>query len=63
MRQALVLAWMMMPRTGGRKFGDVKKIVADIFQRNLQAWETDNKTFTATKRKPAAKVKAREKSP
>jgi len=54
MRQALVLTWMMMPRAGGRKFSDVKKIVAKIFQRNLAAWEEDNRTFSG----PAAKKKA-----
>jgi hypothetical protein len=52
-RQALVLAWMMMPRAGGRDFKDVKKIVAAIFERNLAAWDADHRTFTA----PAAKRK------
>ena len=52
-RQALVLAWMMMPRAGGRDFKDVKKIVAEIFERNLAAWDADHRTFTA----PAAKAK------
>jgi len=61
MRQALVLAWMMMPRAGGRKFLDVKKIVASIWERNLEAWDADNGTFTAApvrkkKAKTAAKV-------
>ena len=54
MRQALVLAWMMMPRAGGRDFSDVKKIVAKTFERNLAAWDEDNRTFTtAPKKKPA----------
>src|SRR4029079_3171618 len=48
MRQALVLAWMMMPRAGGRNFSDVKKIVAQIFERNLAAWDEDSQTFTGT---------------
>jgi hypothetical protein len=66
-RQALVLAWMMMPRAGGRDFKDVKKIVAEIFERNLLAWDEDNRTFTATKpkkaaRKTAKKVAAKRKS-
>ena len=54
MRQALVLAWMMMPRAGGRKFSDVKKIVAKIYERNVAAWAEDNRTFsgTAIKKKP-----------
>jgi hypothetical protein len=54
MRQALVLTWMMMPRAGGRKFADVRKIVAKIFQRNLTAWEQDHRTFSG----PAPKSKA-----
>jgi hypothetical protein len=60
-RQALVLAWMMMPRAGGRKFSDVKKIVADIYQRNLKAWDEDNGVFTvkAPKRKPPARKAAK----
>ena len=66
MRQAFVLAWMMMPRAGGRKFGDVKKIVADIYQRNLKAWDEDNKTFTMPAKKkpprPANAKKAAKKS-
>lgn len=55
MRQALVLAWMMMPRAGGRDFSDVKTIIARIFQRNLAAWDEDHRTFTSAKR--AAKPK------
>jgi hypothetical protein len=60
LRQSMVTAWMMMPRTGGRKVGDVAKIVTRIFERNLAAWEEDNATLTgkktrAAKRKPAAK--------
>ena len=59
LRQAMVTAWMMMPRTGGRKVGDVSKIVTRIFERNLAAWEEDNATLTgkktSTKKKPAAK--------
>src|SRR5215213_4960298 len=55
----VVTAWMMMPRTGGRKVGDVSKIVTRIFDRNLAAWEEDNATLTgkkaSTKKKPAAK--------
>ena len=72
MRQALVLAWMMMPRAGGRKFADVKKIVADIWQRNLAAWDEDNRTFNppakatkppTPKRKPAGTKKKSKPSP
>ncbi|MEO6434904.1 MAG: hypothetical protein ABIP55_03970 [Tepidisphaeraceae bacterium] len=64
-RQALVLAWMMMPRAGGRDFKDVKKIVAAIFQRNLTAWDEDHRTFTAAsaRKKPPAEKPARKKKP
>jgi hypothetical protein len=62
MRQALVLTWMMLPRAGGRDFKDTRKIIEQIFKRNLQAWEADNKTFTPTphaaakrKRRPGSK--------
>lgn len=59
MRQALVLAWMMMPRAGGRDFSDVKMIVARIFQRNLAAWDEDHDTFTTAKRAAKAKSAAK----
>jgi hypothetical protein len=49
MRQALVLSWMMLPRAGGRVFADVSKVVSAIYQRNLESWESDNRTFTGTK--------------
>jgi hypothetical protein len=45
-RQALVLAWMMLPRAGGRTFADVKTIVSDIYSRNIAIWEGDFLTFT-----------------
>lgn len=70
-RQAMVLSWMMMPRTGGRDVKDVRKIVAAIFERNVAAWEQDHRTFTAAKpvksapKKPARpkpKVKPKAKS-
>lgn len=57
MRQAMVLCWMMMPRAGGRDVKDVRKIVTEIFQRNIEAWETDNDLFTHGRRrarKPSA---------
>jgi hypothetical protein len=58
MRQALVLAWMMLPRAGGRKFTDVAKIVGNIYQRNLDTWEADNRTFTSAKaKKPSTRPK------
>ncbi len=59
MRQALVLTWMMMPRAGGREFSSVKKIVGEIFDRNLAAWEEDNGTFTAAAAKKPKKRPAR----
>ena len=55
-RQAMVLCWMMMPRTGGRKVTDALKIVTQIFERNLEAWAEDESTFTGkkvAKKKPA----------
>ena len=58
-RQALVLTWMMMPRSGGRDFRQVSKIVGAIFERMLENWAADNETFTETPRKrPAKKSKA-----
>lgn len=57
MRQALVLSWMMLPRAGGRVFADVTRIVTSIYQRNLDAWESDNRTFTGTKPKPKKSTK------
>jgi|SRR5688500_11807076 len=62
MRQALVLAWMMMPRAGGRDFKDVKRIVTDIYDRNMAAWEQDNATFTAAPKKRAVAKKASKKT-
>jgi hypothetical protein len=63
LRQAMVMCWMMMPRTGGRKVADVRRIIGDIYQRNIAAWEEDQRTFTGTgkakkaTKKPAAKAK------
>src|SRR5438477_9414374 len=51
-RQAMVLSWMMMPRTGGRDLGDVLKMITDIYQRNIKAWEEDNDLFTTGRAKP-----------
>jgi hypothetical protein len=53
LRQAMVTCWMMMPRSGGRKVGEVTKIVSRIFERNLDAWEEDNATLTGKKAKKA----------
>ncbi len=46
-----------MPRAGGRDFKFVVKTMDQIFQRNLDAWATDNRTFTHT---PAKREKHRE---
>jgi hypothetical protein len=54
-RQALVLSWMMLPRAGGREFKDTIKIVQRIYDRNVAAWEEDQRTFT---KGPASKSKA-----
>ena len=65
LRQAMVMCWMMMPRTGGRKVADVRRIIGAIYQRNIAAWEEDDRTFTGTgkaKKKPAAKAKATRKA-
>jgi hypothetical protein len=58
-RQAMVTAWMMMPRTGGREIKDALRIVRAIFDRNIAAWEEDDATFTgkASKKRAAAKKK------
>lgn len=63
-RQAMVLCWMMMPRAGGRRLADVRKIITRIYQRNIAAWQQDNRTFAkppARKKKIADSVKGRAK--
>ena len=55
LRQAMVMTWMMLPRAGGRKFSDTKKIIAQIYDRNLDAWEQDNQVFTTAPKKVKAK--------
>jgi hypothetical protein len=54
-RQAMVMTWMMMPRSGGREVPDALKIFGRIFERNIEAWEEDNATFTGKSRKKTAK--------
>ena len=46
LRQAMVLSWMMMPRAGGREFKDTVKIIQRLYDRNVAAWEEDERTFT-----------------
>ncbi len=67
-RQAFVLTWMMLPRTGGRDFSATHKLVTQIFERNIDNWREDWKRFTApakktrktaAKRKPPKKKKKR----
>ena len=53
-RQAMVLTWMMMPRTGGREVPDALRIFGQIVERNLDAWAADDATFTGRKPKPRA---------
>jgi len=64
-RQAFVTTWMMMPRTGGRDFQYTVKIVRRIFDRLLESWQEDDRTFTKgpakkssakPKKKPAKKI-------
>jgi hypothetical protein len=45
-RQAMVLCWMMMPRTGGRDLANVRKFITEIYDRNIAGWEEDNELFT-----------------
>ncbi|HEY8750482.1 MAG TPA: hypothetical protein VIM11_21030 [Tepidisphaeraceae bacterium] len=59
MRQAMVMCWMMMPRAGGRHVADVRKIVGEIYQRNIAAWDADEATFTGTKRNTVARARAK----
>ena len=60
MRQALVLCWMMLPR-GKRGMPDVAKVVAHVFERNMNAWDEDYAIFT--KGLKAAKKSNAEKAP
>lgn len=61
LRQAMVMAWMMMPRAGGRDFRKVVRTMDAIFARNLAAWEQDNRTFSSTTR-PKLPAKKKGKS-
>jgi hypothetical protein len=55
MRQAMVTCWMMMPRAGGREVPEALRIVRDIFERNMEAWEQDNGAFTGSGKKKKAR--------
>lgn len=50
-RQALVMTWMMLPRSGGRDFKSTFKVIRDIFDRNVSSWESDFVTFTGSPKK------------
>ena len=58
LRQAMVLCWMMMPRTGGRDVAEVRKIVGQIYRRNIDAWDADQATFTGKKPSTSARKKS-----
>ena len=60
LRQAMLVAWMMMPRAGGRDLGDVRTIITRIYERNFEGWEEDNDVFTG---KPKKKLKAAARKP
>lgn len=59
MRQAMVLCWMMMPRSGGRDVGDVRKAITHIYTRNLDAWEADNDFFAKGRKRAKKTIKPR----
>jgi hypothetical protein len=65
LRQAMVLSWMMLPRAGGREFKDTFKIIQRLYDRNIAAWEEDERTFTkgpAKKKTTKAATKAKKKT-
>src|SRR5829696_5299001 len=62
-RQAMVLTWMMMPRAGGRDFTGTRKIIARVFERNLAAWDEDNRMFSAPPPPPKGRKAAAKKKP
>jgi hypothetical protein len=63
MRQAFVLCWMMLPRTGGRDFKSTHAILRQMFDRNMYAWEQDHRTFTGATGKRAPKKTAKKSKP
>ncbi|HSZ54796.1 MAG TPA: hypothetical protein VK797_04000 [Tepidisphaeraceae bacterium] len=63
LRQAMVMCWMMMSRSGGRKVSEVRKIVGDIYRRNIDAWDQDEKALAGPSRKrPSRKTPTRTSS-
>jgi hypothetical protein len=58
----MVMCWMMMPRAGGRDFKDVVKLMDSIYERNMDAWAQDNRSFTTgPKKKRVATTKKKSK--
>ncbi len=55
LRQAFVLTWMMLPRSGGRDIKDARRVIESLYARNIAAWEADNATFTKASRRSAAR--------
>jgi hypothetical protein len=65
LRQAMVLAWMMLPRAGGRTFADTIPLIQRLYDRNLAAFEEDNQTFTKgpqKRKRPTRSAKAKKKT-
>jgi hypothetical protein len=60
MRQAMVLCYMMLPR-GHKNVANVRRVVTDIFQRNLAGWASDNQVFLHGPAAPARRTKAKAK--
>jgi len=61
----MVLSWMMLPRAGGREFKDTFKIIQRLYDRNIAAWEEDERTFTkgpTRKKTTKAATKAKKKT-
>ena len=55
LRQAFVLTWMMLPRAGGRDIKDARRVIENLYERNVASWEADNTTFTKGPKKSAKK--------
>jgi hypothetical protein len=63
-RQALVMTWMMMPRTGGRDFEDTFAVIRKVFERVVEGWEADFRTFSGASRPSrAARCRAKRNKP
>jgi hypothetical protein len=63
LRQAMVLCHMMLPR-GKRPLLDVRKLITKLYERNVDAWTTDYRTFShglVERKKAKSSVKAAKK--